>query len=1522
MKKLLLTFLLATVTVTAVAQRLTDKLDRGLVAVKTAKGVFCSWRIPAEEYYDVQYNIYRDGTKLNSAPLNVSNYLDKSGTTSNTYTVEPVVRGTAQSQCTASSVWSSNYLEVKMDHGDLKSTYIPNDACCADVDGDGQVEILLKFDNQSDAVNGSLPAGYNGEYAIIEVYKLNGKRLWWIDLGPNMADFQNNENNIVAFDWDRDGKAEAVLRAADGTIIHTASGGTIVIGDKTKNYRASGGASGEWFIHEGSEFLLYLNGETGEVYQQMEYPLKRLEDDETDLAKAWGDGYGHRSTKHFFGAPFLDGKKANIFLARGIYTRHKMVAFDVDPATHQLSERWRWVCNTSGPWYGQGYHNYSIADVDMDGRDEIVFGSMVIDDNGLGLSTTGLGHGDAHHVGDFDPYSWGQEIFACNESQPMNNYRDATTSKIYYRATGSADDGRSIAGNFLDEYPGAQCRSAKDGNIIGGASHKALVGAPTAGIATNFRIYWDGDLLEETFNYVSGKNTEGGIYKGGKDGAIATLAGSMTNNDTKGTPCYQGDVLGDWREEVIMRTASNNIRIYTTNIETPWRNYSLWHDHQYRNAMVWQMCGYNQPPHASYFLGQMEGITVAPPPLTTVGRTEIANGGTIGTDCNDQHVMTDETRDMTVTVADGATPYIYTDNTPSHVEGTAPSNCTTKSTAINYTYYTHTLQGGAFAGAMRLVKQGEGTLVLPNVVETYTGNTDVWNGTLSFDGTLQNSPLWLNRHTTLISDGGKFLKGIRADYNATIIPGGKDKKGSIETDSLKLGFGSRVLIDLFNDGTTGGLTADNIKANTLVVEKKDWLNGPKYLVPVFVFTAHLADGATILADGKYLIGEIGKVEGSLDDIIIEGIDEYKHSLVYEDGKLYISIAAYQSGNVVWKGNKSSVWDLDETANFVNRTTQEASTFVRGDEVTFDDSADATIITVSGKIAPSKITFNNNEKQFSLKGDSIVGGGELVKNGEGTVVIYTTNHIGNTTINGGKLNVASLANNIGQDYGSLGGVDSKITIDNNATLVSNINNTTTQTITVGTGGATIEVGNAKTLTLNNGIGAVNSSSAVLTKAGAGSLTLSSDNRLSRLIIKAGNVNSVDANGKVQLPATVEFVNGTLTDPASDAASSTPTNSANFVVPELCVGYLLAKPRAVYTGSLTGSGTFTVYATGVRNYFDGDWSKFEGTLIPAYQKRGSYDPSFDFRSDKGLPLATLQLNSGIEFKNNGKDVEIGSVEGEGTLSGTGLYTLGSNNSDFKFKGTITSAVKKAGTGCWEVTKALSGIGSITISAGSLYINSLTAKDMISSSGAISVLSGATLLGQGGVTATSLRSGATLKVGTNVDDFAGEFRVTGNLTAPAGSIVNMNIKNAKNLSSSRSFLNVTNYLTFNATVNVTLSPSYTPAAGDSIILWNAGTFNGKPTVNLPELPEGLSWDTSDLFTKSGILRVAGNTLGIASATSATPVHCRMFTVSGILVAEFDATLGEAAAVAKKNATATGTYLLQLSTSKDSKTVKLSVR
>lgn len=501
----------------------------------------------------------------------------------------------------------------------------------------------------------------------------------------------------------------------------------------------------------------------------------------------------------------------------------------------------------------------------------------------------------------------------------------------------------------------------------------------------NFRIYWDGDLLEECFN-----NTE--VTKPGV-GTIATFLGAYSNNGTKATPCYQGDIFGDWREEVIERTADNNIRIYTTNEPTKWRNYSLWYDHQYRNGMVWQPCGYNQPPHVSYFLGELEGITIAPPPLTTTGREEV--GSTISKALDGKHALLATTGDATVSVAEGASPAIFTDNAPSWVQGTAASECRTKDTEIKYTYYTHTLTGGAFTGGMHLVKQGDGTLVLPNVKQTYTGKTDVWAGTLQFDGTMESSPVWLNRFAELNSNGGNFKGGIKADYGSVIRPGGKENIGTLTTSSLDLGFGARVVFDA-KDGNV-----DKLVAAKMSIEKKYWKNGPQYNTPVFEF-------ATAPAPGTYTLAEVGELTGKLSDIVVEGLDGHKFSLEYTDGKIVLNISdTRDSESCVWTGEKGSVWDLMSTENFSSSDKM----FVTGDELTFNDEAATTNVSVAEDVTPGDLYFANNKKVYSLAGKgSILGEGSLNVVGTGTVYVKNTNkYSGGTNVEGGILIPTTLAN---------------------------------------------------------------------------------------------------------------------------------------------------------------------------------------------------------------------------------------------------------------------------------------------------------------------------------------------------------------------------------------------------------------------------------------------------------------------------------------------------------------------------------
>lgn len=1488
-KTYILSLALATLALTAMAQRQTDQLDRGLVAIRTTNGVYCSWRIQADEYYDTQYDLYRNGVKVNDTPLSVSNYLVSGASASDTFTVRAIHRGQEQTACSEAKVWDKPYLEVNPQHdASLTSTYVPNDACCADVDGDGQVEILLKYDNQSE-INASYPRdGYNGEYSLFECLKLDGTVLWWVNCGPNMGDFQNNEQNIVAYDWDGDGRAEAIFRAADGTTIHMADGSVYTVGDASLNYRDATGGGTNWFMHSGAEFLLYVDGQTGQPYQCMDYPLPRLEESENpshllsgsaydNLVKnAWGDGYGHRSSKHFFGAPYLDGLKPSIFLGRGIYTQHKFVTYDVDPATHQLVERWRWNNKNPGPWYAQGYHNYTIADVDWDGRDEIVWGSMVIDDNGLGLSTTGLGHGDAHHVGDFNPYQHGQEGFFCNEDEPANNYRDLTTSKIYYRMVDTNDAGRSMAGNFTDDYPGAIGWGAHD-SPISTVTNGHVDGMQTTGLTQNFRIYWDGDLLEECFD-------AGYVYKYGRSNSLIHFEGGYTNNGTKNTPCYQGDILGDWREEVIERTADNRIRIYTTTDLTKWRNYSLWYDHQYRNAMVWQMCGYNQPPHVSYFLGELEGITMAPPPLTTTGRTVIHDGESITAANNDQHILICENRDATITVAEGASPYILTVNAPSWVQGTAISNTTNPQPLINTDYYTLTLDGAGLTGNTRLVKQGDGILNLKATQYNHTGPTEVWAGTLNLYGTIPNSSLWLNRFAQLNAVG--TFRSIRAEYASVIGMGVDDYSGCIAVDTLTLAAGSRVVFRLSDN--------DMLGAQRLYIETSDWQYGPQYAAPVFSFVL----GEDFIP-GKYTIAMVGWdgdapfTVQNLDAVILEGLDGRKARIYQEEQFIQLEIAdARPAEEITWTGAESNVWDLDNTPNFASST----QTFVSGDEVTFNDDASRFDVSIAETLTPGSVTFANDSKSYTIGGNGKLSGDfALTLNGAGTVNVNNTNDFtGGVYLNHGILVPSLLANKDGVAEAALGTVDNNIIIANRAELKIASSMTASQPIVLGEEGGTINVTGGNTLILNGNIRRqTNGSKTNLYKLGKGTLQLDCTNTFDTLYLNDGTVYDFGDNhfaGK-----TIVLAGGTLQ--YNNSIYSSNSENARFIVPEGANATLYPDGRCDYTGSLTGAGTLNLWATWVRCSFQGDWSQFTGT-IKAYQgPKYTYDPTFDFYNAKGIGLATLDIQSGCCVNTNGKAFAIGALTGTGSISNGGYWgsavntlSIGGKNIDFTFGGEIlNSNVSKVGTGTWTISNAstLASAGQLSINEGAVKLNDTNPASTMTGQKKVQVNEGGTLCGRGMVRDLNVKVGGKLMPGnslTNLQTNTGLIQAENTISIDGDLYLNKTSKADENSKGVLQYSSIScgGTLTLNGTIHVSYRDTWTPAEGDSLRAFSAASIQGNPTFDLQPLPEGLSWDVSTAL-QDGILRVVSSS-GIHQLTADDGSHlCRVYDLAGALVATF---------------------------------------
>lgn len=1485
----------------AMAQRATDVLDRGLVALPSGSGNFVSWRIMGEEYYDVEYNLYRDGVKLNPVPLKVSNFTDNKGTAASKYQVAPVVRGVEQEKCAEVTRWNNGYLDIPMqpvinrNGQNVTSNYTLNDVSLADVNGDGISEFIVK--RNSNTAKEYSTNKY--DFHRLECYTITGKRLWYIDLGPNMISGPDEQYDIVGYDWDGDGKAEMLLRGADNMIIHKADGVTVEIGNMNFDSRNTLQSDANMaYTHTGNEFLLYLNGETAEPYVTMPYPLPRLEKGQTDLNAVWGDGYGHRSTKHYFAAPYLDGRRPSIFLGRGAYTIHKMCALDVNPETHELTQRWRWD-DPGGAWRGQGYHNFGIADVDLDGRDEIVFGSMVIDDNGKGLSTTGLGHGDAQHTGDLDPYRWGLEHFACNEDRPAMNYRNATTSKIYYRLVGTGDDGRALCGNFTNSYPGCVGKSASSG-VISTVADKVLPGVPEFDL--NFRIYWDGDLCEEILNS-PGTEKEAKIDKmvGNSINRIFTSSGAKMNNWSKNNPGATGDIIGDWREEMVLRTSDNaKLRIYTTSTPTPHRIYTLWHDHQYRQAMVWQSMGYNQPPHLSYFLGELEGITVAPPPLTMTGRTEVSNNGTVGTDLNDKHVIMCETNDMTVSIAEGASPHVLTFNVPSWVQGT------TNNDNIIYDKFTYTVNGAGLTGAARLVKQGDGILNLPAVDMTHTGNTDIWAGIVNFNGTMKNSKLWLNRFAEFNADGGVF-RGIEMEYASILRPGGLNKVGEVSTDTLNLNFGAIMELDVIG----ASKASDVIKAKHIVIETKSWEYGPEYLTPVIRLV--LPEGGD-LETASYLIAEAESIEGNLGAIKLEGTYGKKSSLKHEDGKVYLVVEGVRDASLVlWNGQNSAIWNYASDMNFINDG--DASYFVENDKVRFTDDATVFNVELVGDL-PCDTVFVDNTTAYTFSGTgAIKGAATLVKSGTGRLTISTDNtYTGGNRISGGVVSVSSLSNE-NQAFGNLGAVTANplhFVIENGAVLQ------TSAAVQMGSpirfegeeGGV---ISNSYDFAMNKPF-----SGTVMEKRGAGWLkTYASGSGLSRMIISGGTVqNHSGIAAKV-----VEIRTGSLVDQVGTG------NEIN--VPEGKTGSWTTANRQTYSNKITGAGKLTVYCATEKG---SDWvatrtpiqintSEFTGTLVP--QATNASDGRFTLNTASGIAKGRMDIPSGIIVQNTGKVYTIGELTGSGTLGagctfsngatvGANTWKVGSLNTDFTFAGSITGSgtvFEKLGTGMMTMTGTSDFTGKATISAGTICLNKSSVKSGMLGKGALSVAKDAILCGAGMLdnSAVTIADGALLRPGIKETSTSGTLRLNGhNVTVADGGTLRFYI-------GSRSLytkLTDVGSMSLRGILKVQVREGVALQEGDEFQLWTSSSTRTSTTTvfELDSIGAGLVWDTSDI--ESGILRVVKEGTAIEPIAADKMLVCTIYNASGVECARYACRYDEVRLRLNELGLPEGVYMVRMAT------------
>lgn len=564
-----------------------ERLNRGVVAVSVDQGVYVGWRMFGYEYsaadpQSISYNVYRDGA-LVATVTDSTNYLDAEGTAGSSYTVAPLFSDGEGAISEPVTPLAENYVSVPLESPSANSHHA-GDGSAADLDGDGDLELVLKWEanNAQDNANAGVT-----DNVFLDGLELDGTRKWRIDLGPNIRAGAHYTQFIV-YDLDGDGKAELTVKTAPGT--RDGSGEFLSLGPAASDDDGEMYRNSEGYILSGPEYLTVFSGENGAELATVDFDVAR------GSVSAWGDDYGNRVDRFLATAAHLDDTGlASVVMARGYYTRTTLTAWNFRDG--ELSQLWKFDSDQAGAsWTGQGAHSLSVANADDDLGQEIIYGAMTVDHDGTGLCNTALNHGDALHVTDLVPSRPGLEVYMPHEyeDRPQFSLRDAGTCEVIHQGPNSSDDvGRGVAADVTPANPGAEMWASNGVPFMSASSGQTISGSPNS---INFLIWWDADESRELEDGTAVQKFGGGN--------LQTCGSCSSNNGTKSTPVLVADLLGDWREEVIWRETNNAaLRIYTTTDVTARRIYTLMHDPQYRVAISWQNVAYNQPPHPSFHIG-------------------------------------------------------------------------------------------------------------------------------------------------------------------------------------------------------------------------------------------------------------------------------------------------------------------------------------------------------------------------------------------------------------------------------------------------------------------------------------------------------------------------------------------------------------------------------------------------------------------------------------------------------------------------------------------------------------------------------------------------------------------------------------------------------------------------------------------------------------------------------------------------------------------------------------------------------
>jgi autotransporter-associated beta strand protein len=1424
------------------AQRQMEHLGRGVVALrKSTTQVYIGWRMLGTDPDDLAFNLYRSANggapvQLNPQPLtNTTDFVDTGANldVSNAWWVRPVLNEreqTASLPCSLPAHAPENpYLSLPLQAPPNGTTldgspydYHVNDGSAGDLDGDGEFEIVLKWDPSNAKDNSQ--SGYTGN-VFLDAYKLDGTRLWRIDLGRNIR-AGAHYTQFMVFDLDGDGKSEVACKTADGTI----DGMGTVIGNASADYRSTSG-----YVLSGPEFLTVFDGATGRALVTTNYLPAR------GAVSDWGDSYGNRVDRFLACVAYLDGVRPSLVMCRGYYTRTVLVAWNW--RNSQLIQAWTFDSNSSGNgrYAGQGNHNLSVGDVDADGKDEIVYGACAIDHDGKGLYTTGLGHGDAMHLSDMDPARPGLEVWQCHESASSiagGEFRDAQTGQLIWGLPSTGDVGRACAGNIMAGFKGYQMWASGASSGLYNCHGERIGNTPSS---CNFLAWWDADLLRELLN-----NNAVSKYGGS---TLLTANNCTSINGTKSTPCLSADLLGDWREEVVFPTTdSTELRIYTTTIPATNRFYTLMHDPQYRLSVAWQNVAYNQPPHPGFYLG--EGMLK--PPLPPMVEADLLWHGNVEGTTWDTGTTSNWLSNEVAQVFNAGDTVLFdltgSNLLPVNLAGTLIPGAVTVHSPTDYVFGGN----GSLAGTMTLVKAGPGTLTI-NTTNTFTGLTTVSAGTLLVNGSLEDSPV------IIIGPGrmggtGRLGQGLTVLTGGGVTPGDRpDAAGTLNVDGNLTQWGDSVSYFDLSDDPTG-----TVKTNDLIS-----VTGNLTLQDTHIIQINPLDGR--LTPGTYPLFQYGgTLTGGLTNLTVSGVPSLPVTLINPPGSIALVVLSTRPPtNLTWIGAIGGKWDMVSSSNWLNGVTQDW--FVPQDRVRFDNlGGTSPMVNLIGIMSPASVVVDAT-MDYTLTGKgSIMGTGGLLKTNTGTLTIQiaTNSYMGPTVMGGGTLVVTRLADaGMPSSIGAAGSSPTNLVCFGTTLRFQGSLSETDRGATLNAAGAAIDVVTNTSLLILSGplVG-----TGGLTKTGAGTLVINASNTYSGgTFIKTGTLRlgSDIANPYGLGSGNVTLDGGTLTMFNNTATSSDVTASWDLVVPPNSTGTLNADGRCKLNGSLTGSGTLNFYVNYVRTELRGNWSAFAGRINVTADSDGG---DFRVNNSYGYAKAAIHLAANVNaYHLNGNTVAVGELSGSSgaNLSGA-AWIVGARNTDATFAGTISgNSISKVGSGTWTLTRNLTYTGTTSIEAGTLAISgagsisntasiSITAGAVLDVSGrtggSLTLASGQTLTGDGSVKGDlTVGSGVRLAPGISM----GRLTFNNSLTLAADSTTIIELSKSP---TTNDVVRVLSTLTYGGTLVVTLMNRSELAAGDTFKVFEATNYrNSFSHLALPPLASGLAWNTNDL-NRTGALRV----------------------------------------------------------------------